>query len=124
MNFAILFSQHFFIHSQITLNVCLGKKFEGGELYFGDMKDIPIFESTCILVPHKTGYGILHRGQQYHGALPVTSGERQNLIIWMRSSNIRNSQCPMCLSKPSLVPSIDYGDGFTKPDEVMLCNLM
>ncbi|GFS98513.1 2-oxoglutarate and iron-dependent oxygenase domain-containing protein 2 [Nephila pilipes] len=100
-------------NSEITLNVCLGKLFEGGDLYFGDMKTIPIAESSCILIHHKVGYGIFHRGQQLHGALPITKGERQNLIIWLRSSSVRNKLCPMCNSRPTLSPSFGYGDGFT-----------
>ena len=48
-----------------------------------------------------------------HQAQAITSGERVNLIVWMRSSSIRNHQCPMCGEPPSLVQSEGYGDGFT-----------
>ena len=48
-----------------------------------------------------------------HQAQAITSGERVNLIVWMRSSSIRNCQCPMCGEPPSLVQSEGYGDGFT-----------
>ena len=49
-----------------------------------------------------------------HGALPIQSGERINLIIWMRSSAVRNKLCPMCNRIPRLVPSFEgSGDGFT-----------
>jgi len=49
-----------------------------------------------------------------HGALPIHSGERINLIIWMRSSAVRNKLCPMCNREPRLVPSLGgSGDGFT-----------
>lgn len=111
-------------NSEVTLNCCLGKKFEGSVLYFGDMKTVPIYQSTCVSISHKVGYGILHRGQQYHGALPLTLGERHNLILWMRSSSIRNSLCPMCNQIPLLVTSQDYGDGFTKSEEIMACDLL
>ena len=47
-----------------------------------------------------------------HQAHPVTSGKRVNLIMWMRSSSIRNMQCPMCGERPSLVQCDGYGDGF------------
>ena len=109
---------------KVTLNVCLGKNFEGGNLYFGDMKTTPVCQSTCVLVDHKVGYGLLHRGQQYHGALPIKSSERYNLILWMRSSSVRNLLCPMCDQKPSLVPSEDYGDGFTDCKDDMPCKLL
>lgn len=104
--------------------MCLGQDFKSGELYFGDMKNVPISQSKCILACHVIGQGIFHQGQQYHGALPITSGERQNLIIWMRSSSIRNSLCPMCGLEPSLVLSGDYGDGFTKSDNILTCDLV
>ena len=48
-----------------------------------------------------------------HGALPITSGERYNLIVWMRASSVRNRLCPMCDQPPNLVPNKGYGDGFT-----------
>ncbi|GFY63334.1 2-oxoglutarate and iron-dependent oxygenase domain-containing protein 2 [Trichonephila inaurata madagascariensis] len=104
-------------NGEVTLNVCLGKSFEGGDLYFGDMRTIPIAESNYISIQHKVGYGIFHRGQQLHGALPIMKGERQNLIIWLRASSVRNKLCPMCNSKPTLSPSVGYGDGFTLNDE-------
>jgi cobyrinic acid a,c-diamide synthase len=52
-----------------------------------------------------------------HEADEITEGERYNLIMWMRSSKIRNEYCPMCQKKPiELIESIEgfYGDGFTK----------
>ena len=50
-----------------------------------------------------------------HGALPIQSGERINLIIiWVRSSAVGNKLCPMCNRVPRLMPSFgEYGDGFT-----------
>ena len=49
-----------------------------------------------------------------HGALPIQTGERINLIIWMRSSVVRDKLCPMCNRIPRLVPSFEgSGDGFT-----------
>ncbi|CAI8002758.1 2-oxoglutarate and iron-dependent oxygenase domain-containing protein 2 [Geodia barretti] len=59
---------------------------------------------------HRRGRGLLHRGRQRHQAHPITSGKRVNLIIWMRSSSVRNRQCPMCGEEPSLVTCDGYGD--------------
>ena len=70
-------------------------------------------ETECTQFEHKLSYGLLHRGQHMHGALPIQSGERINLIIWMRSSTVRNKLCPMCNREPRLVPSVGTGDGFT-----------
>ncbi|KAG8597593.1 hypothetical protein GDO81_002332 [Engystomops pustulosus] len=100
-------------NSEVTLNVSLGKEFTDGNLYFSDIKEVPSNERTFIEVEHTIGHGILHRGQQVHGALPITSGERWNLIIWMRASSVRNKLCPMCNKEPQLVETIGDGDGFT-----------
>lgn len=73
-------------------------------------------------VSHVQGHGILHRGYQLHGAMPLESGERYNLIMWMRSSSVRNQKCPMCDKLPDLVPTEGDGDGFTLPDvEICAC---
>ncbi|XP_028396863.1 2-oxoglutarate and iron-dependent oxygenase domain-containing protein 2-like isoform X4 [Dendronephthya gigantea] len=100
-------------NAEVTLNVCMGKNFTEGNLYFGDMKEVPVFQSECIEMEHRQGYGILHRGGQMHGALPIHSGERHNVVVWMRSSEIRNKCCPMCVRKPNLVKVAGKGDGFT-----------
>ena len=82
----------------------------GGEIVFrgdsGNEFDISIYE-------HNFAYGILHRGRHLHKAMPIESGERLNLIIWMRSSKIRNELCPMCQKPPNKIPVPFYGDGFT-----------
>ena len=52
-----------------------------------------------------------------HGANPITVGERYNLIIWMRSSSVRNKLCPMCDKYPQLVSTEGPGDGFTKDSD-------
>lgn len=70
--------------------------------------------SNMMRLKHVTGAGILHRGRQMHLAQAVESGERDNLIMWMRSSSVRNIQCPMCERKPDLIPFQGFGDGFTK----------
>ena len=49
-----------------------------------------------------------------HGAHPLVDGCRCNLIIWMRSSSVRNDLCPMCNEKPDLVQCTGPGDGFTR----------
>ena len=72
---------------------------------------------------HKQGNGILHRGYHRHGAMPLEKGERYNLIIWMRSSSIRNKICPMCNEPPDLIVTEGDGDGFVMP-EVQVCSLL
>ncbi|XP_070820221.1 2-oxoglutarate and iron-dependent oxygenase domain-containing protein 2 [Chaetodon trifascialis] len=101
-------------NAEVTLNVSLGKDFTEGNLYFGDMKQVPLNETECSEVEHRVTEGLLHRGQHMHGALPISSGQRWNLIIWMRASQERNKLCPMCSRRPTLVEGEGFADGFTK----------
>jgi len=100
-------------NAEVTLNVSLNDSFEGGEVYFGGMRG-ERDDGRRVRYRHVTSHGVLHRGQHMHGTLPIHSGERYNLIIWMRSSSLRNQLCPMCNQTPSLIP-VQYGtgDGFT-----------
>ncbi|KAJ8286158.1 hypothetical protein GJAV_G00035180 [Gymnothorax javanicus] len=100
-------------NAEVTLNVSLGKEFTEGNLYFGDMRWVPLSDSECVEVEHRVSEGLLHRGQQMHGALRIASGQRWNLIVWMRASRERNKLCPMCGKKPRLVESQGFADGFT-----------
>ncbi|XP_074154996.1 2-oxoglutarate and iron-dependent oxygenase domain-containing protein 2 isoform X2 [Sminthopsis crassicaudata] len=100
-------------NAEITLNISLGKVFSEGNLVFGDYYEVPKDETRYLELPNMPTYGVLHRGGQLHGALPLDSGERWNLIIWMRASVIRNVMCPMCKKPPQLVEDEGYGDGFT-----------
>ncbi|KAJ8312832.1 hypothetical protein KUTeg_010205 [Tegillarca granosa] len=100
-------------NAEVTLNVSLGKEFTGGALFFGDMRTERKKTPTYSECEHKPGTGLIHRGQHMHGALPIESGERYNLIIWMRASSVRNYLCPMCNNKPELVVVKGDGDGFT-----------
>ncbi|NWI95281.1 OGFD2 protein, partial [Pitta sordida] len=116
-------------NAEVTLNVSLGKDFTEGNLYFGDFRQDPSPVPKYIEVGHVRAQGLFHPGGQIHGALPVASGERWNLILWMRSSAIRNQLCPMCNSKPRLVEAEGFGDGFTgaleeeAPETVNVCAL-
>ncbi|XP_063878523.1 2-oxoglutarate and iron-dependent oxygenase domain-containing protein 2-like [Scylla paramamosain] len=103
-------------NAEVTLNVALNEDYSNGELYFGPMRSEQSSHRTGYA--HQLGRGLLHRGQQFHGALPIMSGIRHNLIIWMRSSEVRNKLCPMCDQTPKLVPVKEgFGDGFIQLEE-------
>lgn len=76
-----------FDSSEVTLNVCLGKNFEGGDLYFNGLDDYPETQDEEIYVKHKVGVALLHIGKHRHGATKIKSGERHNLIIWCINSD-------------------------------------
>jgi len=98
-----------FDNAEVTLNVPLTDDHEGGELYF-------IRNNKMTPIQHQKGVGILHAGGELHGAMPLVAGFRTNLIIWFRSSSIRNVTCPMCGDVPDLEDvevGDSTGDGFT-----------
>lgn len=106
-----------FDNAEVSLDVCLGRRdFEGGELYFGDMRDCDPSLADCAidLYEPKPTWAVLRRGKQMHGSLTVTRGERANLVLWLRSSELRNRCCPMCALPPRLVAVDGCGDGFTE----------
>ncbi|XP_072096869.1 2-oxoglutarate and iron-dependent oxygenase domain-containing protein 2 isoform X1 [Mobula birostris] len=100
-------------NAEVTLNVSLGKDFNKGNLYFGDMRQVWVSQNEYVEIEHRVGHGVLHRGQHRHGARPISSGERWNLIVWMRSSPVRNHLCPMCDGTPELEEAVGFGNGFT-----------
>ncbi|XP_068643112.1 2-oxoglutarate and iron-dependent oxygenase domain-containing protein CP2-like isoform X1 [Aristolochia californica] len=80
--------------SEVTLNVCLGKHFTGGQLFFrGTRCDKHVNSEThpeeMLDYSHVPGQAVLHRGRHRHGARPTTSGHRINLLLWCRSSVFR-----------------------------------
>ncbi|WVY98873.1 hypothetical protein V8G54_031024 [Vigna mungo] len=82
------------INREVSLNVCLGKEFSGGEVFFQGVRCeehvLSIAQPGEIFnYSHVPGHAILHPGRQRHGARPTTSGNRMNLIIWCRSSTFR-----------------------------------
>ncbi|KAJ0038677.1 hypothetical protein Pint_22162 [Pistacia integerrima] len=80
--------------SEVSLNVCLGKEFSGGELFFRGVRcDHHVNSETqpeeILDYSHVPGRAVLHRGRHRHGARATTSGWRVNLLLWCRSSVFR-----------------------------------
>lgn len=80
--------------SEVTLNVCLGKQFSGGELFFRGVRCEKHVNSETqpeeiLDYSHVPGRAVLHRGRHRHGARATTSGNRINLLLWCRSSVFR-----------------------------------
>lgn len=89
--------------SEVTLNLCLGKHFTGGNLFFGGLRCVHHLQSDvlpdeAVEVEHRVGHGLLHLGAHRHLAKPITDGARSNLILWCRSSvfrqSLRHGECP------------------------------
>ncbi|CAL1158928.1 unnamed protein product [Cladocopium goreaui] len=84
--------------SDVTLNLCLGGSFEGGDVYFhgpaGEGRD-PMTSphpggpgpcSHCRAShQHHSGTALIHLGNHIHGAHQLRKGRRTNLILWCRA---------------------------------------
>jgi hypothetical protein len=119
-----------FDNGEVTANICLSCDEDsdaGGEVYFDGMRTDRkqnVAAPSYAGYSHRVGYGLVHRSQQLHGALPMSSGSsRHNIIIWMRSSRERNRLCPMCDRQPDLVETEGPGDGFSI-EEVQVCSVV
>ncbi|KAL6040560.1 2-oxoglutarate and iron-dependent oxygenase domain-containing protein 2 [Balamuthia mandrillaris] len=75
--------------SEVTLNLCLGKDFQGGSLYFKGLLEDEETHSEGFEYEQIPGRALLHMGRHRHGAKPIIAGERYNLIVWFRSSSYR-----------------------------------
>ena len=69
----------------ITLNLNLNQPsdFVGSSLVFVDERNA----SETHQVDFKAGHAIIHKGSMRHSALPIESGERLNLIVWLFGEN-------------------------------------
>lgn len=85
--------------SDVTLNVCLGREFTGGTLYFRGIR-CQVCQETAprpeeeFEIEHVPGRAILHRGKHRHGANPILDGQRYNLILWCNSSRFARGHDP------------------------------
>lgn len=68
--------------SDVTLNVCLGKDFEGATLSFCGAFGSAEHRKHVHTYTHRVGRAIIHLGSHRHGADNIVSGERYSLIMW------------------------------------------
>ncbi|MCB9744875.1 MAG: hypothetical protein H6740_19955 [Alphaproteobacteria bacterium] len=91
--------------SELTLNLCLGERFDGGELYFEGLRCALHRQTRAgagerVEWAHQPGLALLHAGKHRHGALRLMGGRRVNLIVWARSRSYREAvgleeaECP------------------------------
>jgi hypothetical protein len=78
--------------SHVTLNVCLGREFQGSSLFFCGLLEEPATHGESVDFDHRPGTAVLHLGHHRHGARPITAGERVNLIVWMKSSAVERRE--------------------------------
>lgn len=66
--------------SDVTLNVCIGGEFTGGNLicYARDGR------TPAVELEQRVGRGFIHLGKLMHRAKPIESGWRKNIVCWWR----------------------------------------
>lgn len=83
--------------SEVTLNVCLGEEFEGGDLIFRGLRGTENSGKVIGEFEPQVGVAVVHAGRHLHEVTDVTKGDRFVLILWARSwSGIRKVKCPCC----------------------------
>ena len=89
--------------AEVTLNLCLGDSFIGGDLVFRGRRcawhrDSRWQPSEVFQYAHEPAVALIHAGTHRHEALPVTDGFRRNLIIWCTSGCYRERTAHICPS--------------------------
>ena len=84
--------------SEVTLNVCLGREFQGGVLRLKGLRSGAGEGQVQADIVPSAGRAVLHLGQHLHEVTAVTAGERFALIMWMRSHAFRAATCPCCMT--------------------------
>jgi hypothetical protein len=81
--------------AEVTLNVCLGDKFDGGDLMFWGLRG----ERNTLLGEYEpeVGRAVIHSGRHLHEVTRITAGNRFAYIQWTRSwGSARKETCPCC----------------------------
>jgi hypothetical protein len=83
--------------SEVTLNLCLGDDFEGGELEFFGLRGTKQQGQLVGTFAPMPGLALLHAGRHFHDVSQITEGDRFALIVWSRSwSGVRSRTCSCC----------------------------
>lgn len=83
--------------SEVTLNLSLGREFEGGELVLRGLRNGRGEGKEEARIKPRPGRAVLHLGQHLHEVTKVLAGERYALIMWARNEGYRETVCPCCL---------------------------
>ncbi|EDQ85559.1 uncharacterized protein MONBRDRAFT_38748 [Monosiga brevicollis MX1] len=78
--------------AEFTCNVNLTDDFSGSGLTFCGMHGATSHRKLAGVYQHQRGHAVVHAGLHRHGADPLQTGRRENLIIWCRSSAYRQTR--------------------------------
>eukprot|EP00658_Telonema_sp_P-2_P021556 TRINITY_DN18588_c0_g1_i1.p1 TRINITY_DN18588_c0_g1~~TRINITY_DN18588_c0_g1_i1.p1 ORF type:complete len:214 (+),score=19.85 TRINITY_DN18588_c0_g1_i1:3-644(+) len=88
-------------NSEVTINISLSNQYTGADLalYHHARVANPQLEKKeryCWRVS-RAGNMLIHPGEMLHEVLPLESGDRMGLIMWIRSNHFRTTHgCPLC----------------------------
>lgn len=95
-------------NSEVTINIALSDQYTGA--------DLALYHHARVAHPQqgdkkayrwrvaRAGNMLLHPGEMLHEVLPLESGDRMGLIVWIRSNAWRAREgCPLCHSKERLI---------------------
>ena len=97
-------------NSEVTLNITIQAATEGAEIYFQGRRcehhrQGPHRDHESLVFSHQLGSMMIHTGAHRHGVLPIVSGHRKSIILWLSSSQYRKESqggCePWCGDHPS-----------------------
>uniref|UniRef100_A0A7S4FD79 Fe2OG dioxygenase domain-containing protein n=1 Tax=Chrysotila carterae TaxID=13221 RepID=A0A7S4FD79_CHRCT len=100
--------------SDVTLNVCLGKEFEGATLSFCGYFGQDDHRKHVHTYSHRVGRAVMHLGTHRHGADNIISGERYSLIMWS-TGPYRQTEAYKRIAERNL-----HGEDKDEPDAICL----
>ena len=107
--------------AEVTLNVCLGTAFTGGDLQFcGKLGDADHRAAASAPFAHAVGTAVVHLGRHRHGVTRLEAGERVNLVLWARSSAFRAAAAFGHVAPDGFAAAANAGGDGGRVDEVCL----
>ena len=90
-------------NSEVTLNITIQDANEGAEIYFQGRRcehhrQGPHRDHESLVFKHQLGAMMIHTGAHRHGVLPIVSGHRKSIIMWLSSSQYRQGSQGECES--------------------------
>jgi len=95
-------------NSEVTINIALSDRYTGAKLalyqHARSAHPQQIAQEKYEWRVDRAGNMLLHPGEMLHEVLPLESGDRMGMIIWLRSNTWRGANgCPLCQSQERLM---------------------
>mmetsp|Transcript_22270 Transcript_22270/g.62029 ORF Transcript_22270/g.62029 Transcript_22270/m.62029 type:complete len:476 (+) Transcript_22270:198-1625(+) len=95
--------------AEITLNLCFGDQFTGGDLRFWGVRGDQTAGKFVGEYQPEIGRAVIHSGRHLHEVTEITSGNRFAYIQWARSwGSTRREVCPCCWLNGRRMNGLDF----------------